>query len=114
MPFDFGGGKARKVAGFMAPAAQVDDPLGGVEYTGNVETDSAAELSALEEGFKQRRKDEDARFKAATDSEFWLAVCFRDREHKDAFLAAVGASRLGDKYLDGHALARLLGIDLPD
>ncbi len=114
MPFEFGGGKRRPTASFMAPAAQVPDPLAEVAYSGNLEADAAAELTALESAYRDRRTAEDKRFRNATDSEFWFAVCFRDRAAKDAFLAALKADRLGDKYLDGHALARLLGITLPD
>lgn len=117
MPFEFGGDKAakpRKKPGF-SPTQEVDgDPLAGVQYTGSVEVDSAAELDALSAAFRQRRKDEDRRFQQTTDSEYWFAVCFRTREHKDAFLAAIKARRLGDKYIDGHHLARLLGVDLPE
>ena len=115
MGFDFGsgGGAARKTKGFMnQPASR--DPLADVDYTDNVEQDAAAELDALATGFRERRKLEEERFKQATDSEFWAALCFRSREHKDAFIAAAGAARLGDKYVDGHAFAKLLGIDLPD
>ena len=115
MPFDFGSPKTkatRRRASFMAPSAQVDDPLGGVEYTGSVEVDSAAELDALAQGFRQRRDDEQKRFQQATDSEYWFAVCFKDRDSKEAFLRAIKAGRLGDKYIDGHALAKLLGVDL--
>ncbi len=113
MSFEFGAGrKAGKKAGFIAKAGQAPDPLAGVEYTGNVEKDAAAELSALEAAFRERRKDEDKRFKQATDSEFWFAACFPSRESKDAFLSAVGAARLGDKYIDGVALAKILGIEL--
>lgn len=114
MGFEFGSKpSAARSKGFMnQPAAT--DPLAGVEYTDNVEADSAAELDALARGFRERRKLEDQRFKQATDSEFWAALCFRSREHKEAFIKAAGAARLGDKYIDGHAFAKLLGIDLPE
>ena len=113
MDFKFGQSsitKPAKKAGF-SPARR-DDPLAGVEYTGNIEADSAAELDALAQGFRQRRDAEEKRFKAATDSEYWFAVCFKDRASKDEFLKTIKAVRLGDKYVDGHALARLLGVDL--
>lgn len=114
MPFEFGSGATRRPSSFMSAAAQVPDPLAEVAYSGNLEADAAAELTAMEAAYRQRRGAEDKRFRTATDSEFWFAVCFRDRAAKDAFLAALKADRLGDKYLDGHALARVLGITLPD
>ena len=113
MPFNFGAArKTTKVAGFMAPAAQVPDPLAGVESTGNTEQDAVVELDALAKGFRARRDQEAKRVRNATDSEFWLALCFRDRASKDAFIAAMGMGRLGDKYVDGHELAKLLGVDI--
>ncbi|MGI8310685.1 hypothetical protein [Saccharopolyspora hattusasensis] len=89
------------------------DPLEGVNYTGDIEADSAAELDALAKGFRERTKREDERFRLATDSEYWFAVCFRTREDKDAFLKAARLMAIGDKYLDGYAVARTLGIPMP-
>ncbi|MCU1680179.1 MAG: hypothetical protein JWQ81_918 [Amycolatopsis sp.] len=86
------------------------DPLAGVEYTGDLAADSDAELDALAKGFRERTKREDERFRLATDSEFWFAVCFKTRKDKDAFLAAARLLAVGDKYLDGYAVARVLGI----
>lgn len=95
----FGGGPKVK------PAA---DPLAGVEYSGDLAADSAAELSAMEQAYRDRAKAEADRFRGATDSEFWFAVCFTSREEKEAFLAGFGLARLGDKYIDGRALAKAL------
>ncbi len=113
MPFDFGGKPKARGKGkpkFMG----ADDPLADVEYTGDLAKDAAAELTALERGWRERRDQEQKRFIAATDTEYWFAVAFRTRAHKDAFLAAMELTRLGDKYIDGHALARALGVTLPD
>ena len=88
------------------------DPLAAVEYSGDLAKDAADEFTALEQGYRDRAIAERARFKRATDSEFWVAVCFTTREEKEAFLAAAGLTHLGDKYLDGHAVADTLGIDL--
>lgn len=89
------------------------DPLADVEYTGDLAADSAAELDAVAQGFRDRTKWEDDRFRLATDSEYWFAVCFTSREDKDAFLAAARLLPVGDKYLDGSAVAAILGIDMP-
>lgn len=113
MGFEFGGGGKRgKKAGFMRTSAP--DPLADVEYTGDLEKDSASELDALSAAMRERRTIERERYRQATDSEYWVALCFRSRKHKEAFIAGAGAARLGDKYVDGHAFARSLGIDLPD
>lgn len=120
MPFDFtpGAGKTKGARPKPPPVVAgpaTSGPLAGVGYTDSLETDAGAELSALGKAFKTRRDREDDRFRATIDSEYWLAVCFRSREHKEAFLTALKVpARLGDKYVDGHQLARLLGIELPD
>ncbi|XVV05344.1 hypothetical protein ACQPW3_08110 [Actinosynnema sp. CA-248983] len=89
------------------------DPLAGVEYTGDLATDAATELDAVAQGFRDRTKREDERFRLATDSEYWFAVCFKTRADKEAFLAAARLMPIGDKYLDGYAVARALGIPMP-
>ncbi len=109
-------GKLPKLAKMPAkPSDPVPDPLADVEYTDNLEVDSARELSALEEGFRARAKNEEKRFFAATDSEFWLAVCFQDRDEKERFLAALGAAdrakTVGGRYISGRDLAALLDFD---
>lgn len=88
------------------------DPLAGVEYTGDIETDALSELDALQVAFRDRRRREDRRFKQATDSEFWVAVCFESREQKESFLRNASLDDLGDKYLDGTRVAKTLGIEL--
>ncbi|WNV82226.1 hypothetical protein [Umezawaea sp. Da 62-37] len=90
------------------------DPLADVDYTGDLAADSAAELDALAIGFRERTKREDERFRLATDSEYWFALCFKSREEKDAFLQAARLVHIGDKYLDGRAAAMALGVELPD
>jgi hypothetical protein len=84
-----------------------------IDETGNPEIDCAAELDAVQEGFRNRAKDESNRFKLATDSEYWACLCFQTREQKEAFLAALGVLVHGDKYLDGQIVANKLGITLP-
>jgi hypothetical protein len=90
---------------------QVDpNVLDGVDYTGDLEQDSKAELTAVQQGFRDRAKREQKRFEAAVDTEYWFCVCFKTRADKNAFLAAAGLKPVGDKYLDGYAVARKLGV----
>lgn len=93
-------------------AGKTPDPLANVDYPGDLEGDARAELDALQQGFRDRAKAETDRFRLATDSEYWVAVCFKTREDKDAFLTAAGLTRIGDKYLDGYQVAAALGVDL--
>jgi hypothetical protein len=88
--------------------ADVPDPLAGVEYTGNLEHDMGADLAAMDTAYRDRAAREEARREDATDSEFWVALAFATRDEKEAFLKEFKLSGLGDKYLDGRAVARLL------
>lgn len=66
------------------------------------------QISALKQGFIDRAKFERTRLRDATDSEYWVALCFHNREEKERFLKEFGLSRLGDKYLDGNRVAERL------
>lgn len=106
--FNFGG------AGFSSANSPAADPLADVEYTDNLSVDCGREFEALQKGFADRAKAERKRFRQATDSEYWFAVCFESREEKEKFLKAAGVikSMMGDKYLDGRKLAQILGVDM--
>lgn len=84
------------------------------EPTGNAEVDSTADLDAVQAGFRKRAKDEGKRFALATDTEYWACLCFQTREQKEAFLSALNILSLGDKYLDGQEVAKVLGVKIPD
>lgn len=106
---------AKQGGGFsIGGDAAESNPLEGVEYTGDLQEDSGRELQALADGMRQRAEREKKRKQQATDSEFWFAVCFESREEKEAFLRAARVSKklMGDKYLDGRMLAKVLGIEM--
>lgn len=90
------------------------NPLDRVKYSGDLEKDAMAEFDAIDQGYRDRAKQEADRFRRVTDSEYWFAVCFKSREEKNEFLKKVGVKTalMGDKYLDGHMLAKILGIKL--
>lgn len=81
--------------------------------SGDPEKDSEADLSELQAGFRKRAKDEGRRFEQATDTEYWACLCFQTREQKEAFLKALNLLAIGDKYLDGQEVAKVLGVELP-
>lgn len=90
----------------------MDNPLDRIRYTDDVERDSANEISeALRAILEQKRAMREV-YRTTTDPEFWFCICFQSRAQKDEFLAAAGLDVLGDKYLDGLAVARHLGIDV--
>lgn len=102
------------VAALLAPEHRPSDPepdpLADVKHGNGLENDCNAEIDAIAAGFRHRMNRENDRFRRATDTEHWFAVCFIDRAAKERFIAAIGGTDLGDKYLDGHELARRLGI----
>lgn len=107
-------GKPRtKVVRRTKPSDPTPDPLAHVEYTDNAEEDMARELTALEQGYRERATNENKRHIAATDSEYWFTVCFQSREEKNKFLQAIGLTGRAapDKYITGQQLADTLGID---
>ena len=102
--------EARKLLKKNPPPVMVESP----EPSGNHEIDSSADLDAVQSGFRNRAKQESDRFALATDSEYWVAICFQTREQKDAFLSALKILEFGDKYLDGQLVAERLGVKLPE
>ena len=104
----FGGGMS--FGGLRFGTEKTKDPLADVAYTGDLEADCFLELSILHECLVNARAPE----KPAdpTDSEHWFVLAFDDRDAKDAFLRAHGLVKLGDKYMDGVAVARKLGASI--
>ena len=90
------------------------DPIGEVDYPGNFVGDTKADVDAISSAFMNRAKAEAARFRAATDSEYWFCTVFETREQKERFIQAMGWAVYGaDKYLDGLRLAEHHKIALP-
>jgi hypothetical protein len=86
------------------PSSRSDRSLAEVEAT--------AETSEILAAFRQAARREDQRFREATDSEHWIALCFQTRAQKEEFLRKVGWMGLGDKYIDGMTVAEALGMRL--
>ncbi len=95
-------------------SGEVDDPIGEIDYDNLTNEEVAVqETSAVLAAFKARAKAEQERFALATDSEYWVAVCFQTREQKEAWLEATQLLKHGDKYIDGALVAKVMGIELP-
>lgn len=103
--------KSKATTTTTAPAATA--PQGQGQSQDTAEVQSLAEMSQVLEGFKARAEREDQRFLDATDSEYWFAVCFQTRAQKEEFIQKLGVpAHEGDKYIDGLALAKLMGISI--
>lgn len=95
-------------------APNPDDPIGELDYEGMSNEQAATkETSAVLAAFIARSKAEQERFALATDSEYWVGVCFQTREQKEHFLREAKLLQAGDKYIDGALVAKRLGIALP-
>lgn len=114
-PAKFASAATFRPASFAKPAetVSVPDPLAGYEYTGDIEADSAAEMSAMKAGFIARAQQENKRREKATDSEYWVCMCFQSREQVEEFLRRTGWGLPTDKYIDGQRVATALGVDIP-
>lgn len=51
----------------------------------------------------QRVKQEQERYKLATDSHFWICVVFDSREDAEGYLDDMNLRKHGDKYIDASA-----------
>lgn len=103
------------LAALDAPdALDPNDPIGALDYD-NLSNEEVAvkETSAVLQAFIARSKAEQARFLLATDSEYWVGLCFQTREQKEHFLREAKLIQHGDKYIDGALLAKRMGITLP-
>lgn len=109
-------GKPRSVRRRQDVERPAEDPLAGVEYTSDPETNAALQLSAVEAGFRKRAAEERKRMKAATSLDYFSVLVFEDGDQAAAFWREV-ARRFGPipvgTYVDGRLLADLLEIPLP-
>ena len=93
---------------------EIKSALDDYGYTGDIEQDTQAEVSAVKAGFIARAKTEEKRRQKATDSEFWCALCFQSRAQLDEFLRALKLP-LDQKYIEGQKLAKKIGVTItPD
>jgi hypothetical protein len=96
------------------PAERTPDPLAELREiaTVTIEDDATDEVSAIAQAIADEKILRRDAYRTMVDPEFWFAVCFQNREQKEAFLKAVGWFAHGDKYLDGLWVARKLGIQI--
>lgn len=80
-----------------------------------MEQDTIAELSTVENSFRERMKAENKRFLDMCDTEYWFCVCFTSRAQKEEFLRKIGIDT-DLKYIDGKDMARAYrkAIKTPD
>jgi hypothetical protein len=73
-----------------------------------MEADCLAELEALQAVLVTAKSPR--KLRNVTDSDIWFALVFPDRDAKDKFLKDHDLVKLGDKYMDGAAVAKQFGV----
>jgi hypothetical protein len=83
------------------------DPLAKIPVTSDLATDCTAELAAI---FAALTAPPDPSPVNVLDSPHHVIAWWPHRDAKDSWLAATTVEILGDKYVDGHQAAVILGI----
>lgn len=94
--------KPRSLFGEPDEVAELADPVDKAN----------AILDDYKSTFQQRAKTEQDRYTLATDSAYWVCLCFETREQKEEFLRKTELDQLGDKHIDGIVASELLGVHL--
>lgn len=90
-----------------------DDPLADFDYTDDIEADAEDEANEIVAAIREQKRQQRDLWRLKADTEFFLVVCFQSRDQKEEFLEKAGwLDLLGDKYIDGLALAELLDVDV--
>jgi len=79
----------------------------------DLESGATQELTEIQRQFRSDRNRETSNKDAVTTSRHYLCVCFGTQARRDAFLSASGWSGEHSTFIDGEALARSMGIELP-
>jgi len=71
------------------------------------------ELDTLGQRLREQSKASREWLKLVNDTDYYFTVVFLSQAQRDAFLKATGWDKYGQFHLDGLALAKALGIELP-
>lgn len=80
----------------------------------DMEEASEAEVTSVLAKVRENAAKSQARIEANTTSQYYFTVVFLDRKQRDAFLNATGWVEFGKRCVDGIALAKKLGVTLPE
>lgn len=93
-------------------ATAIGEPNSAEEVT--FEQASREDADQILSSFDEQNKKARERLKAGLDCDFFFCVTFLDSKQREAFLAASGWEKFGRRYVNGLALAKALGIELPE
>jgi hypothetical protein len=94
------------------PAEVADNPLDSLPDTGDLEGNTQAEISAALAFIIAEKKIRRDAYRVMVDHEYWVCVCFQSRDQKEEFLDKAKWRDLGEKYIDGLALAKRMRLDV--
>lgn len=69
--------------------------------------------SEIESATKSAFKAEANKLADVLDSEFYICLCFDSRAAKEQFLSQTKIAKTDDRFVDGHEIAKRLGVELP-
>lgn len=107
-----GGALPLPSAGSSMVAPKSLDAMKPKKSCGDIERDCDDEVAEIESAFEARAKEESRRFAKATDSEYWVCLCFQTREEVEEFMEKSGWGNPQEKYIDGRKVADALGIEI--
>lgn len=96
------------------PTKKEQEQLVDYPETPNIFDDTAAEVKALSNQFKNARDKEKEAKDRNTNAAYWFAVYFQDEDQKKEFFDKIGVTPeiSAGQYIDGITLAKLLGIEI--
>jgi hypothetical protein len=103
------GGSAMALGGGLLDLGDEEE---GDGRTGDLEVDARKDMDEVLSDFQKRARAEADRFREITDTEYWCCFCFENRGQKEEFLQKLKLLDLGDKYIDGLAAAKILGVKI--
>lgn len=90
-----------------------ESPLQTADYSGDTEQDDKQEQSLILQAMQQGSK----KIEQIQGERFWLALVFVTEEQQQAFVKAMNWVLFADpdrqKYFDGVAIAKQMGVELP-
>lgn len=90
----------------------IDNPI-HFEPTDDLEADVSTEADLMKQALRAADKRIAEEANLMNDSEYFFVMMFESREQKEIFLKAMNWYLMGDKYIDGTQVARLLNVPLP-
>jgi len=77
-----------------------------------LEADADEEVSAALQAVLDERAERRDAYRITNDQDYYLVLCFQCEGQKQEFLEKARWTGLGERFLDGLKVARLMGVDI--